>query len=79
MAGFPTDVVTREFMESSGSKESARIQNKEGHEIPTDIHKKTEPTKIPSNKIALLDKPPQSGIIPDKMMHPIAIKSFISS
>ena len=79
MAGFPIDDETRLFMDNSGSNASASRQNREGHEIPTDIHKKTEPVKMPISSIALRDSPSNCVINANTTMIPIAANSFNAS
>lgn len=79
MAEFPIDDETRLFMDSSGSNASASRQNREGHEIPTDIHKKTEPMKMPISSIALCDSPSKGVINPNTAMTAAAANSLSAS
>lgn len=70
---------TRLFIESSGSRDRASKQNSEGQEIPTEIHRKTDPIKIPSSIMALLDSPPKGVKTPNKKITAAARKNLIIS
>lgn len=63
-------------MESSGSRDKANRQNSDGHDIPTEIHKNTEPIKIPNSSMALPDNPAKGGITPNTKTTAAAAKNF---